>query len=190
MVLRLTSCSPRRSGFFVTVISRVFSQDLTPASRRQDHTTSPSASARFVKRASASTASRSAFVTCARPSVGQDGQGYIADLPDGLSEIYLQRGLDSPNQLDRAGEFSLCEQTNWLDIKPGRSRDHALTGFMVRNAWQPCLSPPRKRGPITTNFNFAKDWSHSLRNNTHRGYGSPLSRGRPTGANPGYAASG
>jgi hypothetical protein len=31
---------------FATVISRVFSQDLTPASGRQDHTTSPSASQR------------------------------------------------------------------------------------------------------------------------------------------------
>src|SRR3981189_3728291 len=51
MVLRLTSRSPRRSGLFVTVVSRVFSQDLTPASRRQNHTTSPSASAPLVKRA-------------------------------------------------------------------------------------------------------------------------------------------
>src|SRR5258708_12912813 len=40
----LFSCSPRRSGFLVTVISRVFSQDLTPASTRQDHTTLPSPS--------------------------------------------------------------------------------------------------------------------------------------------------
>jgi hypothetical protein len=54
MVLRLTSCSPRRSGLFVTVAcgsrlcppgrARKTSADLTPASRRQDHTTSPSAS--------------------------------------------------------------------------------------------------------------------------------------------------
>src|ERR1700687_2955672 len=44
MVLRLISCSPRRSGFFVTVISEVSFANLTPASRRQDHTTSPSAS--------------------------------------------------------------------------------------------------------------------------------------------------
>ncbi|MDB5603296.1 MAG: hypothetical protein JWP25_196 [Bradyrhizobium sp.] len=52
--LRLTSCSPRRSGSFATVASRIKvlsgpvepnepPQDLTPASRRQDHTTSPSA---------------------------------------------------------------------------------------------------------------------------------------------------
>src|SRR6267154_6094878 len=48
--------------------------DLTPASGCQDHTTSPSAPAPFVKGASASTASRPAAVTIAcRPSVGQDG---------------------------------------------------------------------------------------------------------------------
>jgi len=32
----------------VTVIGEIFPADLTPASRRQDHTTSPSASAPFV----------------------------------------------------------------------------------------------------------------------------------------------
>src|SRR4051794_41561482 len=37
---------------------RKASANLTPASRRQDHTTSPSASARFVKHATASIASR------------------------------------------------------------------------------------------------------------------------------------
>ena len=42
--LRLTSCSSRRSGFFVTVTSRTPPRSLTPASRRQNHTTSPSAS--------------------------------------------------------------------------------------------------------------------------------------------------
>src|SRR5467141_1542983 len=40
--------SPARSGLFVTVISRLLGADLTPASRRQNHTTSPSASAPFV----------------------------------------------------------------------------------------------------------------------------------------------
>jgi hypothetical protein len=43
--------------------------NLTPASGHQDHTTSPSALALFVKSASTSTASRPAFVTIAsRPS--------------------------------------------------------------------------------------------------------------------------
>jgi hypothetical protein len=55
--------------------------DLTPASRRQDHTTSPSASAPFVKGAAASTASRPAFVTIAsRPSLGRDDERYGFDL--------------------------------------------------------------------------------------------------------------
>jgi hypothetical protein len=49
MVLRLISCSPRRSGSFATVASRILPRDLTPASRRQDHTTSPSASGALVR---------------------------------------------------------------------------------------------------------------------------------------------
>jgi hypothetical protein len=47
----------------------VLLKNLTPASGRQDHTSSPSASAPFVKSASASTASRLTSVTIAkRPS--------------------------------------------------------------------------------------------------------------------------
>jgi hypothetical protein len=41
-----------------TVAALKLQRDLTPASGRQDHATSPSASALFVKSASASTASR------------------------------------------------------------------------------------------------------------------------------------
>src|ERR1700736_4599506 len=47
--LRLISRSPRRSGFLVTVAGGVLTANLTPASRRQDHTTLPSASSAFVK---------------------------------------------------------------------------------------------------------------------------------------------
>ena len=46
--LQLIPRSPRRSGFLVTVTCGVFSTSLTPASRRQDHTTSPSASGTLV----------------------------------------------------------------------------------------------------------------------------------------------
>src|SRR3981189_785323 len=49
MVLRLTSRSPRRSGF-LSPSSALLLADLTPASGRQNHTTSPSASAPFVTR--------------------------------------------------------------------------------------------------------------------------------------------
>jgi hypothetical protein len=51
MVLRFPSCSPRRSGSFATVASRTLPRNLTPASRRQDHTTSPSASGTLVRSA-------------------------------------------------------------------------------------------------------------------------------------------
>jgi len=44
MVLRLISRSPWRPGFLATIASRNNPQDLTPASGRRDHTTSPSAS--------------------------------------------------------------------------------------------------------------------------------------------------
>jgi hypothetical protein len=59
MVLTVSSALSSVIGLFVTVASGIASTDLTPASRRQDHTTSPSTSARFVKRAAASIASRS-----------------------------------------------------------------------------------------------------------------------------------
>jgi hypothetical protein len=53
------------------------SASLTPTSRRQDHTLSPSASAPFVKGASTSTASRPAFVTIAsRPLSGTGRRDY------------------------------------------------------------------------------------------------------------------
>ena len=58
-------------GLVVTVIGGILPANLTPASRRQNHTTSPSASVLFVRSTSASIASRPAFVTIAnRPSSG------------------------------------------------------------------------------------------------------------------------
>ena len=65
-------------AFFVTVVSGVASANLTPASGRQDHTTSPSALASFVSDTATSTASRPASVTIAsRPSEGRDGEDII-----------------------------------------------------------------------------------------------------------------
>src|SRR5260370_5886208 len=75
--------------------------NLTPASRRQDHTTSPSASARFVKRAARVHRIPPRVVDVAqRPSFGQDGGSCRSDLPDGLSEIFFQRGLDRKTTTD------------------------------------------------------------------------------------------
>jgi hypothetical protein len=97
------------------------SADLTPASRRQDHTTSPSAatslvSAPFDRSRTFRPALRShhalrrcrvhripcpTSVTIAkRPSVGRDGGGYRSDLGQAGTRIFFQTGLDRANQID------------------------------------------------------------------------------------------
>jgi hypothetical protein len=107
--------SPRRLTASLARLGRDLPpQDLTPASGRQDHTTSPSATTSFVcapvdrsraqrtalqprlrADAAASTASRPTSVTIAsRPSCGRDGRILSGDLPDGLSGIFFELGLD------------------------------------------------------------------------------------------------
>src|SRR5260370_35949710 len=71
----------------LTPLPALLLADLTPALGRQNDTTSPSASALFVNCAAASTASRPAFVTCARPSVGTGRPTYITDLGLAASKI-------------------------------------------------------------------------------------------------------
>jgi hypothetical protein len=104
--------SPRRLTASLARLGRDLPpQDLTPASGRQDHTTSPSATTSFVcapvdrsraqrtalqprlrADAAASTASRPTSVTIAsRPSCGRDGRILSGDLPDG---IFFELGLD------------------------------------------------------------------------------------------------
>src|SRR5438309_7749003 len=107
------------------------SANLTPASRRQDHTTSPSASVLFVSRTSASIASRPAVVTIASaPDVGRDGPGYGFDLPDGESQIFLPMGLDrnfAQQLICPSGALAFrnsvpCPLTSQIDrLRPSRS---------------------------------------------------------------------
>jgi hypothetical protein len=99
------------------------STELTPASGRQNHTTSPSAKSvcrpRAIRQltglvdppchpltspdAAASTASRPASVTIAiRPSSGTRRFGYASDLGQRRSEIFLQKGLDKPFRKTRS----------------------------------------------------------------------------------------
>src|SRR3954451_25460143 len=88
-------------------------QNLTPASRRQDHTTSPSASARFVKHAiSVHRIPCPTSVTIAiRPSrVGRDGASCRVDLGSWRSRIFFRKGLDHPNHVDREREFRAYAQ--------------------------------------------------------------------------------
>src|SRR5258708_27873414 len=65
------------------------------------------------------------------------------------SGIFLQTGLDDPNQLDRAGEFRLSEQTNlardrsrpvgFAAFSGWASRHHGSSGRMVRGGAEPVL---------------------------------------------------
>jgi hypothetical protein len=75
MVLTVSFVLSPAIGLFVTVIGENPSANLIPASRNQDHTTSPSASGAFVSRAAASIVSRfPRFVTIAiRPSFTEAG---------------------------------------------------------------------------------------------------------------------
>jgi hypothetical protein len=71
-------------------------RSLTPASGRQDHTTSPSAMS-GVRRSPSSRPPHptATFVTCATPLLsGETGQADISDLPDALSGIFLREGMD------------------------------------------------------------------------------------------------
>src|SRR6516165_10727761 len=105
MVLRFPSCSPRRPGFFATVIGAMQSivANLTPALACQDHTTSPSALISLVWR-------HQRVHRIPHPNVRDDayaplsgngtGRACRDDLPDGHSEIFLRKGLDHPNQIE------------------------------------------------------------------------------------------
>ena len=148
MVLRLTSRSPRRPGFVVTVACA--------SSRRLDASIGASEPHDFAVRfniirparirspdAAASTASRSAFVTCARPSVGRDGERYRSDLGPLASEISeFQKFVARPSrrlplQLDGIlGNRLIC---------PGRAKSvhpvlRAKTIFLLRSCRLPSRS--------------------------------------------------
>jgi hypothetical protein len=75
--LRVIACSPRRSGFLTPSPADKNSASLTPTLRRQDHTTSPSASAPFVKGASTSTASRPTYRDDREPPPWKERDGGI-----------------------------------------------------------------------------------------------------------------
>ena len=111
---------PARNGFngllrallgdqdlLVTVAGGIASADLTPTSRRQDHTASPYASASFVSRAAASTASRPYVRDDGqRPSSGRDGGSCKSDLGLWRSGIFLLTGLDRKITGQPVGQIS------------------------------------------------------------------------------------
>jgi hypothetical protein len=74
---KLPRALPGDQGFVDTVTGGKDSAGLTPTSRRQDHTTWPSASAPFVKGASTSTTSRSAYRDDREPPLLEERDGAI-----------------------------------------------------------------------------------------------------------------
>jgi hypothetical protein len=99
-----------------------YSANLTPASGRQDHTTSPSAFALFVTSVKASTASRLTSVTIAkRPSERRDGQGYATDLGRARNGKFFDGGLDHPNHLDPLQQNSVLRKSPAGRAFPGES---------------------------------------------------------------------
>src|SRR5205814_5406971 len=96
-------------GLFCHRRQRKASTNLTPASRRQDHTNSPSASAPYVKSTNRVHRIPSRVRDDReRPSVGRDGAGYSFDLGKTAKGIFLQMGLDSPNHFDPHEEIRFC----------------------------------------------------------------------------------
>ena len=122
--LRLTSSSPRRSGFFVTVAGG-------KVSRRLDASVEASGPHDFAVRIS--TFRQACFsvhripcptsVTIAkRPSrVGRDGRVYRSDLGIARTEMFLQFGLDSPNHIDPVQEIRLNAHALVRSARSGKS---------------------------------------------------------------------
>ena len=111
------SCLRRRAGMNL--------RDLTPAPRRQDHTTSPYASATLVRR-SLRVHRISPHVRDDRdPSLssGETARAGSADLPDGESGIFFARGLDrflSRRLICPSGRF-VAPDASTLSLRAKRS---------------------------------------------------------------------
>src|ERR1700692_2659083 len=146
MALRLMPRSPRRRIRLVPVIGglKVLSRpvgltktsaDLTPATgarttrfcrtlRRRSscardtaHGINPPCNSRITRTRPRPPHPVPTCVTMANaPPPGQDGEAYSSDLPDGLSGIFLQRGLDRANHVERFREIRRSAQpAGWVE---------------------------------------------------------------------------
>jgi hypothetical protein len=112
MVLTVSFALSLVIGLFVTVAGGIASANLTPASRRQDHTTSPSArSAHRQARARVHRIPPRGRDDRDRPSLGRDGAGYESDLGEARRKIFLQTGLDR-----KSTNGVICSTGNQFDI--------------------------------------------------------------------------
>ena len=84
------------TGLIATIAASAFARDLTPAPGRRTQSTSPYASAALVSRSLASTAPCPSFATMATaPPAGQDSGSHKSDLPDGATDLFSFRGIDT-----------------------------------------------------------------------------------------------
>jgi hypothetical protein len=100
---------PGDRAFLSPSLADVYSANLTPASRRQDHTTSPSASPRSRQQRSPRPPHPVPYVRDDRETPLQrerDVGSSRSDLGQAGTEISLQTGLDGPNHIDPKGDFS------------------------------------------------------------------------------------
>ena len=137
----------------------ITSANLTPASGRQDHTTSPYAAIvprpRAVDRsqifrpalrspsaqnAAASTATHPAFRDDHDTPLWWGGMARACrdDLPDGLSEIFLQRGIDTPFNKPPDGQITNC--AGWVEPAKPIISVNAIDGYRFA---QPILRATR-----------------------------------------------
>jgi len=96
MVYDLLRALPGDRAFLPPSLTRKIPANLTPASGRQDHTTSPSATcAARLQRCRVHRIPPHVDDVRNAPLSGRDGASGRFDLPDGESEIFLQMRLDS-----------------------------------------------------------------------------------------------
>jgi hypothetical protein len=89
---------------------------LTPASGRQDHTTSPSAFAPFVKSAAASTAFRPAFVTIAkRPFEEQNARVVKVICPTSEAKYFFEQDWTGSISLIRLNKLAFWRNRRGLN---------------------------------------------------------------------------
>jgi hypothetical protein len=113
MVLTVSSVISPVTGFVVTVVKRKIPRNLTPASGRQDHTTSPSALAPFVSSTISVHRIPSRACDDRETPLCETGQhAYKFDLGQARMEIFLEMGLDS-----RAGEQPVGQISRPLHVR-------------------------------------------------------------------------
>src|ERR1700753_168240 len=110
-------CHPRLRGVSGPLGLTSPFANLTPASRRQNHTTSPSAAALFVfQRTSVHRIPRSTSVTIAkRPSARRDGMEYATDLGWLRNGKFFDKGLDCPNHLDLPQQIDVLRKSRQIE---------------------------------------------------------------------------